>query len=111
MALVVVGNVDADRVVALCDEYLEKAEGVTVERAFEEEPREIVKPYDEYNLVMSMPVFHLVTRKNAKHQPVLTERLLKLQFFLKFLQANLLLFTVSYFSKGLSIQAFQRNTL
>ena len=57
MALVVVGNVDADRVVALCDEYLEKAEGVTVERAFEEEPREIVKPYDEYNLAMSMPVF------------------------------------------------------
>ena len=57
MALVVVGNADADRIVAICDECLEKAEDVSVERSFEEEPRDIVKAYDEYHLAMSVPVF------------------------------------------------------
>lgn len=57
MALVVVGNVDADRVIALCDAYLEKAENVSVERSFEKEPRDIVKSYEEYHLAMSVPVF------------------------------------------------------
>ncbi len=57
MALVVVGNVDVDSVVKICDEYLEKAEDVTVERSFEPEPRDIVKSYDEYHLAMSVPVF------------------------------------------------------
>lgn len=57
MALVVVGNVDVDSVVKVCDEYLEKAEDVTVERSFEPEPRDIVKSYDEYHLAMSVPVF------------------------------------------------------
>lgn len=57
MALVVVGNADVDRIVAICDECLEKAEDVSVERSFEEEPRDIVKAYDEYHLAMSVPVF------------------------------------------------------
>lgn len=57
MALVVVGNADADRIVAICDECLEKAEDVSVERSFEDEPRDIVKAYDEYHLAMSVPVF------------------------------------------------------
>lgn len=57
MALVVVGNADADRIVAICDECLEKAENVSVERSFEDEPRDIVKAYDEYYLAMSVPVF------------------------------------------------------
>lgn len=57
MALVVVGNADADRIVAICDECLEKAEDVSVERSFEDEPRDIVKAYDEFHLAMSVPVF------------------------------------------------------
>lgn len=57
MALVVVGNVNVDNVLSICDEYLKESENVTVERAFEEEPRKIVKDYEEYNLAMSMPVF------------------------------------------------------
>lgn len=57
MALVVVGNADVDRIVAICDECLEKAENVSVERSFEDEPRDIVKAYDEYHLAMSVPVF------------------------------------------------------
>ena len=57
MALVVVGNADVDKIIAICDECLEKAENVSVERSFEDEPREIVKAYDEYHLAMSVPVF------------------------------------------------------
>ncbi len=57
MALVVVGNVDVHQVIEICDEYLKEADEVTVERTFEEEPRDIVKQYDEYNLAMSVPVF------------------------------------------------------
>ena len=57
MALVVVGNADPDRIVVICDECLKKADDVTVERCFEDEPRDIVKDYEEYNLAMSMPVF------------------------------------------------------
>lgn len=57
MALVVVGNADVDKIVEICDEYLEPAQNVTVERSFEDEPRDIVKSYDEYHLAMSVPVF------------------------------------------------------
>lgn len=57
MVLAVVGNIDVNRVIAICDECLKKAKDITVERAFEEEPRGIVKNYEEYNLAMSMPVF------------------------------------------------------
>lgn len=57
MALVVVGNADAESIVKICDECLEKAENVSVERSFEDEPRDIVKAYDEYYLAMSVPVF------------------------------------------------------
>lgn len=57
MALVVVGNADVDRIVAICDECLEKADDVSVQRSFEDEPRDIVKSYDEYHLAMSVPVF------------------------------------------------------
>lgn len=57
MALVVVGNADVDKIIAICDECLEKAENISVERSFEDEPRDIVKAYDEYYLEMSVPVF------------------------------------------------------
>ena len=57
MALAVVGNINVDRVIAICDECLKKAKDITVDRTFEEEPRDIVKSYEEYELAMSVPVF------------------------------------------------------
>ena len=57
MALAVVGNVQPEQVLKICDEVLKKSDDVTVERVFDEEPRDIVKPYEEYNLAVSMPVF------------------------------------------------------
>lgn len=57
MVLAVVGNVQPEQVLKICDEVLKKSDDVTVERVFDEEPRDIVKSYEEYNLAVSMPVF------------------------------------------------------
>lgn len=57
MALVVVGNVTPEQVLKVCDEQLKEAEPLEIERAFDDEPREIAQSYCEYNLAMSMPVF------------------------------------------------------
>ena len=57
MCLAVVGDVTPQQVVKMCDKMLKKAPEITIERNFENEPREIVKDYEEYHLAMNMPVF------------------------------------------------------
>lgn len=57
MALAIVGNVDVDKIMEICDECLIPAKPLSIERAFEDEPREIVKNYEEYHLAMSVPTF------------------------------------------------------
>ena len=57
MALAIVGNVDVDSVLKVCDECLIPAKPLSIERAFEDEPRDIVKNYEEYHLAMSVPTF------------------------------------------------------
>ena len=77
MALAVVGNVDVESVLSVCDEVLKKSADVKIERAFEPEPREIVKPYDEYYLSVGMPVFLSATKKPAKPRFAPLKSLLK----------------------------------
>ena len=69
MALAVVGNVNVDDVLAVCDEYLVPAQPLSIERSFEDEPREILKDYEEYHLAMSVPVFAF-GYKEACNKPV-----------------------------------------
>ena len=57
MALAVCGNVSVDEVLAVCDKYLKNSEPLEIERSFENEPREIVKAYEEYYLEVGVPVF------------------------------------------------------
>lgn len=57
MCLAVVGNAQPEDVLAVCDKMLEKAPELEIERSFEDEPRDIVKDYEEYHLAMNMPVF------------------------------------------------------
>ena len=66
MCLAVVGDVTPEQVLAVCDKMLEKAEPLSIERSFDDEPREIVESYAEYNLAMSMPVFPSVTKRNVR---------------------------------------------
>lgn len=69
MALAVVGNVSVDEVLEVCDEYLIPSEPLSIERSFEDEPRDILKSYEEYHLAMSVPVFAF-GYKEACNKPV-----------------------------------------
>lgn len=73
MALAVVGNVCVDDVLEVCDEYLKQAEPLSIEKSFDDEPREIVKAYDEYHLAMSVPVFAFGYKEACK-KPVQSYR-------------------------------------
>ncbi len=57
MALAVAGNTTPEEVLEIADRMLEKTEPVTVERAFEEEPDDIVTNYVEEHLPVATPVF------------------------------------------------------
>ncbi|MGN1316865.1 MAG: EF-P 5-aminopentanol modification-associated protein YfmH [Acutalibacteraceae bacterium] len=57
MALAVAGKTTVDEVLEIADRLLTSDENVTVERAFEEEPKEIVKNYAEEKLPVGTPVF------------------------------------------------------
>lgn len=57
MALAVVGSATPQQVLSVCDRMLEKAKPLSIERSFDDEPREIAGDFCEYNLAMSMPVF------------------------------------------------------
>jgi predicted Zn-dependent peptidase len=57
MALAVAGNTTPEEVLEIADRMLEKTEPVTVERAFEEEPDDIVSNYVEEHLPVATPVF------------------------------------------------------
>ena len=57
MALAVVGNVTVEDVLEICNEYLKPSEPLSIERSFDDEPRELVQSYIEHNLELSVPVF------------------------------------------------------
>ncbi len=102
MALAVVGNVDVNKVIRICDEYLEKAEEVTVERVFEDEPRDIVKKYAEYNLAMSVPVFSFGYKEKCE-TPERTHR--------EIIEANLLLEIIAGESSPLYRRLFEKGLI
>ena len=57
MALAVVGNVTVDDVLEVCDKFLKDAPPLSIERSFDDEPRDIVCDYKEHNLPVSIPTF------------------------------------------------------
>ena len=59
MALAIVGNVEVEETLEVCDRLLKKSEKKEVERLFETEPREVVSDYIEEELSVSNPVFNL----------------------------------------------------
>lgn len=66
MALAVVGNVTPQQVLSVCDKVLLDAPALSIERAFEPEPREIVRDYDEYHLSTAIPVFSFGYKEACK---------------------------------------------
>lgn len=57
MTLSVVGPVDPEKVLQVCDCMLKKAEPFQIERLFEDEPSGIVVPYTEQRLSVAAPLF------------------------------------------------------
>ena len=74
MALAVVGNINVDEVLEVCDEYLKPSQELSIEKSFEDEPREIVQSYMEHILELSVPVFSFGYKEEcAKPLPTFKE--------------------------------------
>lgn len=108
MALAVVGNVDVDSVLAVCDEVLKKSADVKIERAFEEEPREIVKSYEEYHLSVGMPVFSFGYKEECKTPMRTVKELIEMNVLLEVLAGETSPLYTSLFEKGLINSSFSK---
>lgn len=69
MALCVVGNVEENRVLELCDRLLKPSEDVQVERIFEPEPETIVQPRVVSKGSVATPLFYYGFKESAAHRP------------------------------------------
>lgn len=102
MCLAVVGDVTPEQVLGVCDKMLEKAESLSIERSFDDEPREIVESYAEYNLAMSMPVFSFGYKEECKD---LTQNLRKM------IEVNILLEILAGDTSGLYNKMFDNGLI
>lgn len=59
MVLSIAGNIKADEVLAICDEYLKECEDKGLETVFPDEPEEIVKSEIYETQPVGTPVFHI----------------------------------------------------
>ena len=85
MALCVVGNVEENRVLELCDRMLKPSADVRVERIFQPEPETIVQPRICAKGSVVTPLFYYGFKEKATHQPTdqqeaATEILLEMLF-------------------------------
>ena len=108
MALAVVGNVDVDSVLAVCDEVLKKSADVKIERAFEQEPREIVKSYEEYHLSVGMPVFSFGYKEECKTPMRTVKELIEMNVLLEVLAGETSPLYTSLFEKRLINSSFSK---
>ena len=108
MALAVVGNVDVDSVLAVCDEVLKKSADVKIERTFEQEPREIVKSYEEYHLSVGMPVFSFGYKEECKTPMRTVKELIEMNVLLEVLAGETSPLYTSLFEKGLINSSFSK---
>lgn len=66
MALSVVGNVDVDEVLEICDKYLKEQNKAEVESLFPAEPYEIKEAYTEQIFPVAVPIFNLGFKLKAQ---------------------------------------------
>lgn len=108
MVLAVAGNVDVDTVVSLCDEYLKPAEPFEIERAFEQEPRSIVKPFAEYNLSVGIPVFSFGYKEACKTPERTVKETVEMNILLEIIAGETSPLYSRLFEKGLINSAFSK---
>ena len=108
MCLAVVGNVTAEQVLAVCDRMLKKAQPLEIERSFEEEPREIVDSYCEYNLAMSMPVFSFGYKEDCKQLTQDIRKIIEVNILLEILAGDTSALYHKLFENGLINTSFSK---
>jgi predicted Zn-dependent peptidase len=108
MALAVVGNVTPEEVIKVCDEMLKKSEDVTIERVFDEEPRDIVKSYEEYHIAVSMPVFSFGYKEACKTPQRTVQEMVEMEILLEILAGETSNLYSSLFEKGLINSTFSK---
>lgn len=108
MALAVVGNVTLEEVIKVCDEMLTKSEDVTIERVFDEEPRDIVKPFEEYHLAVSMPVFSFGYKEACKTPQRTVQETVEMEILLEILAGETSNLYSALFEKGLINSTFSK---
>lgn len=108
MCLAVVGDVTPEQVLGVCDKMLEKAEPLSIERSFEEEPREIVDSYAEYNLAMSMPVFSYGYKEECKELTQDLRKMIEVNILLEILAGDTSVLYNKMFENGLINTSFSK---
>ena len=88
MVLCVAGNVDVDKVLELCNKMLKDNPPVTVEKTFAEEPKDIVTPYVEQKLSVSVPLFQLGFKEDVTAERKSTKELVATEILLDVLASE-----------------------
>ncbi|MGW8114591.1 EF-P 5-aminopentanol modification-associated protein YfmH [Caproicibacterium sp. NSD3] len=73
MVLCVVGNIDPQKVLDLCDKMLKPSKAVTVDRIFEPEPETVLKSRIEQSLSVASPLFSLGFKEKAERRATTKE--------------------------------------
>ncbi|MDE6864273.1 MAG: insulinase family protein [Eubacterium sp.] len=108
MCLAVVGDVTPEQVLGVCDKMLEKAEPLSIERSFDDEPREIVESYAEYNLAMSMPVFSFGYKEECKELTQNLRKMIEVNILLEILAGDTSELYNKMFDNGLINTSFSK---
>ncbi len=108
MALAVVGNVTPQQVETLCDKMLKTAPQLSIERSFDDEPREIAADYTEYNLAMSMPVFSFGYKEKCEKPVQDIKTIIETNILLEILAGNTSELYKNLFEKGLINESFSK---
>lgn len=108
MCLAVVGDVTPEQVIGVCDKMLEKAEPLSIERSFEDEPREIACSYAEYNLAMSMPVFSFGYKEECKELTQDLRKMIEVNILLEILAGDTSELYNKMFDNGLINTSFSK---
>ena len=88
MVLCIAGNVDVNRVLAVCDRLLKPSKEQTVNRVFDEEPVEIVKPRVEQKLSVASPLFELGFKEKTGNERVSAKELAETEILLEVLASE-----------------------
>lgn len=108
MCLAVVGDVTPEQVLGVCDKMLENAEPLSIERSFEDEPREIACSYAEYNLAMSMPVFSFGYKEECKELTQDLRKMIEVNILLEILAGDTSELYNKMFDNGLINTSFSK---